>query len=248
MTNWTMDGIDFMMLCSRFGRDRLPYPLAVTIDVDTQDRYQLLRREASARIDALMDDDLGTAVRAFVDPIVRIECRGDTTDPRRGTVRAHAAVRHDVAVVLTQQPGPDASSGGAVTIELISPAQAPDRVLGSLPASAAGRRPTMRLERAGATTTSGGRHLSTATRDATADEQFQAFFHRPRSAAGEIIVARGKTYDNRRDTDAVAFFWMDFDRDGRYIVYSEDTIDILPADSAGLASEIGHHMAVALRR
>ncbi|MDI9893720.1 MULTISPECIES: ESX secretion-associated protein EspG [Nocardiaceae] len=243
-----MNGIDFMMLCSRFGRDRLPYPLAVTVDVDTEDRYQLLRREASARIDALMDDDLGAAVRTLVDPVVRIECRGDTRDPRRGTIRAHAAVRHDVAAVLTQQPGPDASSGGAVTIALTSPAQAPARVLGSIPANAAGRRPTMRLERATATATSGGRHLSTATRGATAHEQFRTFFHRPRSAVGEVIVARGRTYDNRRDTDAVAFFWMDFERDGRYIVYSEDTIDILPADTAGLASEIGHHMAVALRR
>ena len=243
-----MDGIDFMMLCSRFGRDRLPYPLAVTVDVDTEDRYQLLRREASARIDAVLDDNLGAALRTLVDPVVRIECRGDTRDPRNGTIRAHAAVRHDVAAVLTQQPGPDASSGGAVTISLTSPAQAPDRVLASLPANAAGRRPTMRLERSTATATTTGRHLSTATRGATADEQFRTFFRRPRSAAGEVIVARGRTYDNRRDTDAVAFFWMDFERDGRYIVYSEDTIDILPADTAGLASEIGHHMAVALRR
>lgn len=248
MTSWTMDGIDFMMLCSRFGRDRLPYPLAVTVDVDTADRYQLLRREASARIDALVDDNLGAAVRTLVDPMVRIECRGDTNDPRYGTIRAHAAVRHDVAAVLTQQPGPDSTSGGAVTISLTSPAQAPARVLGSMPADTAGRRPAMRLERSSATTISGGRHLSTATRGATADEQFRTFFHRPRTSVGEVIVARGRTYDNRRDTDAVAFFWMDFERDGRYIVYSEDTIDILPADTAGVASEIGHHMAVALRR
>lgn len=243
-----MDGIDFMMLCSRFGRDRLPYPLAVTIDVDTEDRYQLLRREASARIDALMDDDLGAAVRTLVDPVVRIECRGDTRDPRYGTIRAHAAVRHDVATVLTQQPGPDAASGGAVTIELIGPAQAPARVLGSVPNIAPGHRPAERLERATAAASSGGTHLSAATRGATADERFRTFFDRPRSAVGEVIVARGRTYDNRRDTDAVAFFWMDFERDGRYIVYSEDTIDIVPADTAGLASEIGQHMAVALRR
>ncbi|OZE82506.1 hypothetical protein CH305_08005 [Rhodococcus sp. 15-649-2-2] len=248
MTSWTMDGIDFMMLCSRFGRDRLPYPLAVTVDVDTEDRYQLLRREASARIDAVLDDNLGAALRTLVDPVVRIECRGDTRDPRYGTIRAHAAVRHDVAAVLTQQPGPDATSGGAVTISLTSPAQAPARVLASFPANAVGRLPTMRLQRSTATATTTERHLSTATRGATADEQFRTFFHRPRSAVGEVIVARGKTYDNRRDTDAVAFFWMDFERDGRYIVYSEDTIDILPADTAGLASEIGHHMAVALRR
>lgn len=51
MTTWTMPGIDFMMLCSRFGRDRLPYPLAVTIDVDTVDELRQLRLEASARID-----------------------------------------------------------------------------------------------------------------------------------------------------------------------------------------------------
>ncbi|MFI8566273.1 ESX secretion-associated protein EspG [Rhodococcus sp. NPDC078407] len=248
MTDWTMDGIDFMMLCNKFGRDRLPYPLAVTLDVDTQDRYRFLCQEASARIDALMDDDLGAAVRTLVDPIVRIECRGDTRDPRRKTIRAHAAVRHDVAVVLTQQPGLDASSGGAVTIELTSPELAPTRVLESVPTATAGRRSTLRLERAGAATTSGGKHLSTATRGATADEQFRTFFHRARSAAGEIIVARGRTFDNRRDTDAVSFFWMDFERDGRYIVYSEDTIDIMPADTAGVASEIGHHMAVALRR
>lgn len=248
MTNWTMEGIDFMMLCSRFGRDRLPYPLAVGVEVETEDHHQLLRREASARIDALMDDDLGAAVRTLVDPIVRIECRGDTRDPHYGTIRAHAAVRHDVAVVLTQQPGPAASSGGAVTIELTGPTHAPARVLGSMPASPAGHLPTARLERATGATTSGGARLSTATRGATADEKFRTFFDRPRSAVGEIIVARGKTYDNRRDTDAVAFFWMDFERDGRYIVYSEDSIDIVPADTTALASEIGQHMAVALRR
>lgn len=243
-----MSGIDFMMLCSRFGRDRLPYPLAVIIDVDTEDRYQLLRREASARIDALMDDDLGAALRTLVDPAVRIECRCDTIDLHNETIRAHAAVRHDVAVVLTQQPVPDASSGGAVTITLTSPAQACARVLEFIPANAAGRRPTMRLERFTATATPGGSHLSTATRGATADEQFRTFFDRPRSAVGEVIVARGRTYDNRRDSDAVSLFWMDFEGDGRYIVYSEDTIDVLPADTAGLASEIGHHLAVALSR
>ena len=248
MTTWTMPGIDFMMLCSRFGRDRLPYPLAVAIDVDTEDELRQLRTEASARVDALLDEELGAAVMTLVDPIVRIECRGDTTDSRYRTVRAHAALRHDLAVVLTQQPGPDASAGGAVTIELTGPADAPTDVLGSVPNLAAGRRPSARLERATAATSSGGAGLSTATRGATAEERFRSFFDRPRSAVGEIIVARGKTYDNRRDTDAVSFFWMDFERDGRYIVYSGEVIDITPADSAGLASEIGRHVAVALRR
>ncbi|MDZ7930958.1 MAG: ESX secretion-associated protein EspG [Rhodococcus sp. (in: high G+C Gram-positive bacteria)] len=163
-------------------------------------------------------------------------------------MRSHAAIRHDTAAVLTQQPGPDASSGGAVTIELTGPDRAPAVVLGSVPNIAAGRRPAERLERAMAAATSGGSHLSTATRGATADEQFRSFFDRPRSAVGEIIVARGKTYDNRRDTDAVSFFWMDFEQDGRYIVHSAESIDIVPADTAGLASEIGRQVAVALRR
>ncbi|MDV8021126.1 ESX secretion-associated protein EspG [Rhodococcus sp. IEGM 1330] len=248
MTTWTMPGLDFMMLCSRFGRDRLPYPLAVTIDVDTVDELRQLRREASARIDAMMDEKLGAAVRTVVDPIVRIECRGETTDSRYGIKRSHAAIRHDIAAVLTQQPGPDASAGGAVTIELTGPAHAPAVVLGSVPNIAAGHRPAERLERADAAATSGGTHLSTATRGATADEQFRSYFDRPRSAVGEIIVARGMTYDNRRDTDAVSFFWMDFERDGRYIVHSAESIHIAPADTAGLASEIGRHVAVALRR
>ncbi|MGB6274015.1 MAG: ESX secretion-associated protein EspG [Rhodococcus sp. (in: high G+C Gram-positive bacteria)] len=248
MTTWTMPGIDFMMLCSRFGRDRLPYPLAVTIDVDTVDELRQLRLEASARIDAMMDEKLGAAVRTVVDPIARIECRGETTDSPFGIMRSHAAIRHDTAAVLTQQPGPDASSGGAVTIELTGPDRAPAVVLGSVPNIAAGHRPAERLERALAAATSGGSHLSTATRGATADERFRSFFDRPRSAVGEIIVACGKTYDNRRDTDAVSFFWMDFEQDGRYIVHSAESIDIVPADTAGLASEIGRHVAVALRR
>lgn len=248
MTTWTMPGIDFMMLCSRFGRDRLPYPLAVTIDVDTVDELRQLRLEASARIDAMMDEELGAAVRSVVDPMVRIECRGETTDSPNAIVRSHAAIRHDTAAVLTQQPGPDASCGGAVTIELTGPARAPALVLGPVPSITAGHRPAERLERATAAATSGGTHLSTATRGATADEQFRSFFDRPRSAVGEIIVARGKTYDNRRDTDAVSFFWMDFDRDGRYIVHSAESIEIAPADTAGLASEIEGHVAVALRQ
>ncbi|MEW2017242.1 ESX secretion-associated protein EspG [Rhodococcus sp. NPDC076796] len=248
MTTWTMPGIDFMMLCSRFGRDRLPYPLAVTIDVDTVDELRQLRLEASARIDAMMDEKLGAAVRTVVDPIVRIECRGETTEFPYGIIRSHAAIRHDTAAVLIQQPGPDASSGGAVTIELTGPDRAPAVVLGSVPNIAAGHRPAERLERAMAAATSGGSHLSTATRGATADEQFRSFFDRPRSAVGEIIVARGKTYDNRPDTDAVSFFWMDFEQDGRYIVHSAESIDIVPADTAGLASEIGRQVAVALRR
>lgn len=248
MTTWTMPGIDFMMLCSRFGRDRLPYPLAVTIDVETVDDLRELRREASARVDAMMDEKLGAAVRTVVDPIVRIECRGETTDSRYRIIRSHAAIRHDTAAVLTQEPGPDASSGGAVTIELTGPAHAPAVALGSAPNIAAGRRPAERIKRATAAATSDGSHLSTATRGATADEQFRSFFDRPRSAVGEIIVASGKTYDNRRDTDAVSFFWMDFERDGRYIVHSAESIHIAPADTAGLASEIGRHVAVALRR
>ncbi len=243
-----MAGIDFMMLCSRFGRDRLPYPLSVTIDVDTADELREVRSQASARIDAMMNEELDAAVRTLVEPAVRIECRGETTESRFGIIRSHAAIRHDVAVVLTQQPGPDATSGGAVTIELVSPAHAPARVLAAVPNTAAGRHPAARLERATAPASSGGAGLSTATRGATADEQIRMFFARPRSAVGEIIIARGKTYDNRRDADAVSFFWMDFERDGRYIVHSDESIDIAPADTAGLASEIGRHVAVALRR
>ncbi|MGV8875697.1 MAG: ESX secretion-associated protein EspG [Rhodococcus sp. (in: high G+C Gram-positive bacteria)] len=248
MTTWTMDCAAFVDLCTRFGRDRLPYPLVTTIDADTADELRRLRQDAAARVDALLDDNLEAAMRTIVEPIVRIECRGDTTDLLYGTVRSHAAVRHDVATVLTQQPGPDASSGGSVTIELLRPEDAPTRLLASMPSNAAGRLPAARLQRATTAAASGAVLMSTATRGATDAEQFRAFFHRPRSAAGEIIVARGRTYDNRRDTDAVAFFWMDFERDGRYIVYSEDSIDIVPADTAGLASEIGRHMAVALRQ
>lgn len=248
MTVWTFDSFDFVVLCNRFGRDRLPYPLTVAIDVATEGDLRQQREEASARIDAAMGENLDMAMRTVADPIVRVECLGESADPTRPTVRTHAALRHDVAAVLTQRPGSVASPGGAVTIELTKPSRACALVVDSVPHCTAGSLPVRRLARERTPSASGGVRLSTATREATAGEQFRQFFDRPRTTAGEIIVARGATYDNRRDVDAIAFFWMDYERDGRYIVHSGDSIDIVPADSHGLASEISGHVAAALRR
>jgi hypothetical protein len=244
VTQWTVRGMDFAMLCSRFGRDRLPYPLAVTVDVDTEDQLRRLRHEASARLDTLVDERLEAAIAAVIDPVVRIECRCDTHALGQSSVRIHAAVTHDLAVVLTQRPGPDCS----VTIDTVTPTSAPVRIADSVPTVQAGRRAADTLEHPCTATTSGGAILSTATRNATADEKFEAFFARPRSAVGEVIVARGATYDHRRDTDAVSFFWMDFDGDGRYLVRSHASIDVVPADHTRLVAEIGRQLESALRR
>lgn len=245
-----MNGLDFTVLCERYGRDRLPYPLRVRTSAEYDDQYRRMRAEASARVDARFDDGLDTALRIVTDPLVRVESRGETIDSGGTKFRTHAAVRHGLAAVLTQAPGIDHRAGGAITIELCAPRTVAHRVVAPLPHNRAGRIPAARIERPHRSGVGMARSsvLGTATREMTSAERYREFFQRPRTATGEIIIARGAAVDNRPDSDAIAFHWMDFESDGRYIVRPENVIEVQGVDRSALAAVIDRHVHEALER
>ncbi|WP_072805050.1 ESX secretion-associated protein EspG [Rhodococcoides yunnanense] len=233
---WTLAGLEFRILMERSGRDRLPFPLQFRPNVDSAADYHRQRHQANTRATDISDADLRTAFHVIVEPDYRIEMVGHTrTGSGYTKLRAHAAVRHDLGVVLLQQPGVDDATGGDVAVRLVEYHRAPGLVLASLPACGAGRQRRLDVRRP--VGDSQNRLLRTATRT-TDEEQFELLLGRERSSAGEILVCPGSSVDGRPDDTTIGFQWVDVAGDGRYIVLHGSTVSIVPAAVDELVSEV----------
>lgn len=238
---WTFDGLQFRMLLEHAGRDRLPFPLQFRPDADSAADYHRQRHEAGAAVAAMDDDDLRVAVHTVVLPRVRVELVGHVRTGQAGHVklRAHAAIGHDSAVVLTQRPGSDDRSGGAVTVELIEPFRSVNAVLDVLPAVGRGSSPQIDVDRPVAdTVTDTGSPLIRSNPRSSADDRYQQLFSRPPSSAGEILVCAGPAPDSRLTPDTTGVQWVDFTDDGRYLIRHSSIISVVPASVSELSAEI----------
>ncbi|SNT16969.1 ESX secretion-associated protein EspG [Rhodococcoides kyotonense] len=233
---WRFRGLEFRSLMHIVGRDRLPFPLQFRPDAVSADQYARQRREADVLARSAVDDDLRISLRAIAEPSYRIEVVGHRRrrDGQVVKVRAHAAVRHDVGVVLVQEPGVDDATGGDIAVTLVDGHRAIDRVVRALPSRAAGTTPRIDVAQS---QTSGGTMIRAAA-GTSSRERADRLLSGPQSSAGEILICPGASVDGRPDASTSGFHWIDIDGDGRYVVRHGSTVSILPAGPSDLDTEI----------
>lgn len=242
--SWTLHGLEFRMLMEHAGRDRLPFPIQFQPTADSGADYHRQRHEARGAVDRTMDDDLRVAVDTLVAPQVRIEVVGHRTSS--GKVRGHAAVGHDVAVVLTQGPGDSEFSGGPVTVTLLESFRAVTAVLAVLPTANPGTSATMTVAEPGRAADDPQSPLIRRASRRTDDERFEKLFSSPPSCAGEILVCTGPATDNRFEDGTTGVNWVDFDGDGRYLIRHGSMLTVTPASSSDFAAHIADLVTRAL--
>lgn len=238
--DWSLHPLELTMLLERFGRDRLPYPLRSRIDADTGSEVALHRDAAARRIDELLDADLELAANTMLTPTYRVEMLGRCED---GTIlRSLTAVRGTSAVVLVQDPGPNADVGGTVHVGFTATSRAIRRSLAVLPHVRPGSHRPIAVQR------KRSRHsvLDRVSTEQSA-EQFDLIFARPRSGVGAFTIAPGPAIDNRPEYDAEGFFWIDLQGDGRYLVHSGDAVAARPAADDDFIDEIARLARVVVR-
>ncbi|MDJ0393621.1 ESX secretion-associated protein EspG [Rhodococcus sp. G-MC3] len=233
--SWTVGGLEFRMLMEHVGRDRLPFPLQFQVTADSAADYHRQRQDAADSMLAQFDDDLRVATNIIRDPQLRIELIGHTrtvgSAPTK--LRAHAAIRHEVATVLVQQPGVDDSSGGPVAVHLVESHRAVRMILDVLPPAEPGRSARIDVR-----PSEGGTSLFQSVSQNSADKQLETLFSHPRSSAGEIHVCAGPAADSRPDNDPTGVQWADVPGDGRYMIRHSSMITVTAASLLDLGDEI----------
>nr|WP_296777107.1 ESX secretion-associated protein EspG [Rhodococcus sp. (in: high G+C Gram-positive bacteria)] len=234
-SSWTIGGLEFRMLMEHIGRDRLPFPLQFQPTAESAADYHRQRHDAATSVLAQLDDDLRVASNTIRDPHLRIELIGHTTVDGSSPVklRAHAAIRHDVATVLVQQPGRDDRSGGPVAIHLVESHRAVRMILDVLPQAKPGRSARIDLR-----PPDDAASLFQSVSQRSADERMQKLFSRPRSSAGEIHVCAGQAADSRPDSEPTGVQWADVPGDGRYMIRHSSIISVTAVSVSDLGDEI----------
>jgi hypothetical protein len=234
---WVFRGLEFRSLMHDVGRDRLPFPLQFRPEATSAEDYARQQREAGALATSALDDDLRISLRVIADPTYRVEVVGHHRRPGSDPVkiRAHAAVRHHLGVVLVQDPGVDDATGRDITVTLVDGHHAARLALGALPVCNSGDTPQLDVPRG--QPVPGGTMVHAASRTSDA-ERADRLLGRPQSSAGEILICTGASVDGRPDDTMTGFHWIDIDGDGRYVVRHGSTVSILPASQADLEREV----------
>lgn len=236
---WTFEGLQFRMLLEHAGRDRLPFPLQFRPEAESLADYHRQRHEATTAVAAIMDDDLRAAVHTIVEPRIRVELVGHvrTGLATHEKLRAHAAIGHDFAAVLTQKPGVDDRSGETVRVELTETYRSVDAVLGVLPLVGRGSSPKIDVDRPILDDHSGS-PLLRSTPQTTSEDRYQQLFSRAPSSAGEILVCAGPAPDSRLTAGTTGVQWVDFADDGRYMMRHSSIISVIGVSVPELATEV----------
>lgn len=242
MPEWRFRGLEFELLWSAYGRDRLPYPLRYRPDpMDFRD-LKRLREAAVDTLTGMYAVELESALDVLLEPDVRIEVKGvDHADPAR-MVRFHGAIRDNAGAALTQDPGPAPDTGADIVLRYGPARRVPADAVAALPPRPPGTQPPIHLPRADI--------RADRDRPLRAPDgpiaRLDRVFARPRRALGEVGVFPGPALD-ARPTPGDTFYWMDYD-DGRYLVRTGDPIEATPLTPESLTSEIERRAVRAQRR
>ncbi|OZF50146.1 ESX secretion-associated protein EspG [Rhodococcus sp. 14-2470-1a] len=240
LRHWTLDGLVFRMLLEQSGRDRLPFPVQHRPMADSAADYHRRRHEATTAALEILDEDLRFAIRTIVEPVVRVELVGHvrTGDTEHTKLRAHAAVGHDVAVVLTQAPGIDDRSGGDITLETMEPFRGVRAVVDVLPNVERGTGPRIDVSRPATEGDTERSPLLQSMSRTSNDDRYERLFSRPPSSAGEILVCAGPAPDSRLTEGTTGVQWVDFAGDGRYMIRHTSIISVIPVSVSELVAEV----------
>lgn len=227
-------GLEFEILWSAYGRDRLPYPLQFRPDAADFDD---LKRQREAAVDTLLDkyaDELPSALEVLLNPEARVESKGFGGPELSHTFRFHGAVQGELGVALTQLPGTTPDTGGEVILRYCPAGEVARYAMKALPNTPAGTKPPLEIPRADLTEERERpiRH----TGEPSVIARLNGVFRRERHGLGEITVYPGPAVD-ARPAFGRGFWWMDYP-DGRYYVQTGDPIIAQPMAAPAMAAEI----------
>ncbi|WP_066903315.1 ESX secretion-associated protein EspG [Millisia brevis] len=222
---WALSPDHFALAWATTGHDTFPPPLRVqptarTVEDRRAQEVALTNwwRQTPTR------DDFEGALRALAHPTVRVEVYGDVDGP----VRVLAAADAVTAVVVSQEPGPDPSTGGAIQLRTAGVGALADTLVSVLPARAPGRPPAV---------TAGAAELRASTPTSFLYDPFlipdaqrlRRLLHSRRDGTGHLLIRRE---DDHRDGAAQVLSWIDVVDDGRYLVRAGTDVECLPATTA----------------
>ncbi|MFD3510307.1 ESX secretion-associated protein EspG [Nocardia sp. NPDC058666] len=221
-------GIEFEILWSGYGRDRLPYPLQYRTDIADFEDLKQHREQAVESLLRKYDPAVERALMVLLDPEARVESKGHVGQENSSIIRFHGAIRGEQGATLTQAPGADEGTGADVTLTYCTPDQVAALAVAALPRTKPGTKPPIEVRRDQLAEEED--HFEYRAGRLSSADQLNRIFHRPRQAFGEISAHSGPAID-ARPTPARTFWWMDYP-DGRYYVKTGDPIiaEPLPAD------------------
>ncbi|MGW0049704.1 ESX secretion-associated protein EspG [Nocardia cyriacigeorgica] len=241
MSEWRFTGLQFQILWSAYGSDRLPYPLRYRPVADSFEDLRMQREAAVAQLlDGFYSVELMRVLEVLREPEARVEIKGFGEKGSGRTYRFHGAVNGYSGAALVQLEGTAADIGGDVIVTACAADEVPARALAALPQAQAGTAPPVEVRRA---ELDAARHLRGHGGGPT--QQLDRVFKRTRRSFGEIMVFPGPAVD-ARPAFGRSFWWMDYD-DGRYYVKTGDPIVAKPASPAALSNEIGRLISITQR-
>lgn len=221
--------LEFFVAMRALGRDRMPYPLELATDVDTETEFRRDCEAAAAALAGRVKTDLGLyrALNALAWPQVRVEVFGYSHQGCVRQIRIHAAIGSSIDAVALQDPGPGPGTTGDVVVFPHVGAATVKRLVSLLPQFQAGTPVSICMSRqdleppAWEPVSAGG-----LRREAT------RFLDRPYRSYFEIVVDSGVALDGWRPTGCLQV--VDFVDAGGYQVSLGQRIDAAPLASDDL--------------
>lgn len=222
-TRWQLDGLAFTIALEVMGRDRLPYPLSYRPEF-TEHRadYERLRQRTAQQLQQVLDENLYNALTVLLEPKVRVEIEGLHGRYQEHVVRIHAGIVDGHATLAVQHPGPTRDHAREVTITRHRATALASEIVGLLPKQQGGNQRRFQARRSDFDAPIYSRHPTRLS----PQEEMQRFFRRPRIGTGEITVYPGYTLDARPTDNGRAFIWLDYPRDGRYLLHNHNADDL----------------------
>ncbi|MFD3592197.1 ESX secretion-associated protein EspG [Nocardia sp. NPDC058640] len=216
---WQLDSLGFNIAVEANGRDRLPYPLRYRAEFpETADEFARRRAGSAQRLQQVYDDSLHRCLEILLEPQARVEVLGFYGPGQTKMVGIHAGIIDSEAVVAFQVSERDNRGGGDIVISGHPVGSLAAEIVALLPRCVGGVEPRFEGRRSDLNTAVHARHPTRLS----PIEKLQRFLNRQRVGTGAITVYPGFEIDARPTDDGVAFQWLDYPDDGRYLMQHHD--------------------------
>ncbi|MFC4127620.1 ESX secretion-associated protein EspG [Nocardia rhizosphaerae] len=236
-------GLEFEILWSGYGRDRLPYPLQYRTDIADFGELKAQREAAVERLLCKYDPAIEHALTVLLDPDARVESKGFVGRDDAQVLRFHGAIRGNRGATLAQAPGSAADTGGDVALTFCTAGQVAALTVAALPRAKPGTTPPVEVRRERLAAEE--EHFEYRAGRLSSADHLARVFRRKRRAFGEVSAFSGAAVD-ARPSPGRTFWWMDYD-DGRYYVKTGDPIVAEPLPTDRMIAGIHRMLARAQR-
>jgi hypothetical protein len=114
---WEFTQAEILYAWEQMRWDRIPAPLVVRPEADSQDAWNATERECAERLSVAQDPDLLPVLRTAADPDMSAIMVGTRKHP----IRAYGAVTSDIGVTMVQRPSADPDAGGNIMVQVGTP-------------------------------------------------------------------------------------------------------------------------------